>query len=125
MYNKNNRQFPKGFLLLEFITSFAVLTFFVLLFAQSFFYSISEYMHAKDRLHMLDIARNKVEEAWIGQKNSVNASEKLEIKRVFLPIVAPKVLPHTPMFAQEMVEVSWKDKKHRQKVQLSFGVVEK
>ncbi len=125
MCNKKNRQFRRGFLLVEFITGFAMLTFFILIFAQSFYYSISEYKCSKDRLHILERARNEVEKYWLGQKKKVRVSGKLDIKRFYIPIIAPATLPHTPRYAQEIVEVSCKDQSGSQKVQLSCGIMRK
>jgi type II secretory pathway pseudopilin PulG len=112
MHNKNKcRLAPiNGFLLIEFIISFSLLSFAVLLLAQSFFSSMSQYHQAKMRMQALHKAQNKIELIWTGQSSTIETGDgyTLEIKEV--PIEQSHMLPNRSNMYQQSVEVSWKCK---------------
>ncbi len=86
----------KGFLLIEFIVSFGILSFAILLFAQFFLLVVGCYQEAQERLYAVQMAQNCVEQAWKGDKPSVHKEDKINIQIKHWPILAgvPPDLPH-------------------------------
>ena len=105
MHKKNARdrflQPATGFLLTEFIISFAVLSLVVLLTAHSFLTTVREYAGAKQRLQGLTEVQNSLECAWMG-KTTVMTEGLITMRTV--PVEKGIILPNMPALSQERVE---------------------
>ena len=86
----------KGFLLIEFIVSFGILSFAILLFAQFFLLVVGCYQEAQERLYAVQMAQNSIEQAWKGDKPSMHKEDKINVQVKHWPILAevPPDLPH-------------------------------
>lgn len=98
----------KGFLLIECIVSFGILSFAVLLFAQFFSQVISCYQEAQDRLYALQIAQNSIEQMWQGNQLPQEKGDVIiQVKQWPILAAAPADLPDNKVrLVYQAVQVS-------------------
>ncbi|MEX0848647.1 MAG: hypothetical protein WD055_00280 [Candidatus Dependentiae bacterium] len=122
--NKCKQNQTNGFLLIEFIISFSLLSFVVLLLAQSFFSSMNQYHQAKMRMQALHKAQNQIELIWTGKSSTIEIGDGYTVEIKEMPIQQSHALPSRPKMYQQLVEVAWKCKGENKKICLFGGIKE-
>ncbi len=109
----------KGFLLIEFIVSFGILSFVILLFTQFFLLVVGSYQDAHERLKALQAIQNSIEEAWKGNQPSGVRVGKVDIQVKQWPVLAivPSDLPYSQL---SVVYQAFQASKQTNKVILSM-----
>ena len=95
---------PEGFLLMEFIIAFALLSLAIMVCAHSFLSTIHEYSRAKERLYLFALAQNSIEFSWSGSSSERGFTDD-RIKTQMRPVEHGIVLPNMPKLIQEWVDI--------------------
>lgn len=95
----------EGFLLTEFIISFAVLSLAVMMCAHAFFSAVHEYTHARQRLHLYTLVQNNIEFSWSGTRGDGGFAND-RIKKQSSAVERGIVLPDMPKLMQEWLEIN-------------------